>query len=102
MSDAKQTRDAKFKSRKSAGWATLSAAIAATLLIWTLALPWIGSRDSLRSRIDALDRQGIDPAALYYTDLEAMQRVESKLAAIQREHRSLFWRSGLQTGERRR
>ena len=73
------------------GWSSLCLGVSAILIVWTLVLPWIGSRQSVRSQIENLDRQGIDPAALYYTDLEAMDRIESDVAAISQAHPDAFW-----------
>ena len=76
------------------GWSSLGLGVSAILIVWTLVLPWIGARQSLRLQIDYLDQCGIDPAALYYTDLEAMERIESDLAAITQAHPDAFWRIG--------
>ena len=76
------------------GWSSLVLGVLIVLVVWTLVLPWIGSQPSIRARIDDLNRQGIDPAALYYTDLEAMQRLESDVASIRRAHPGAFWRIG--------
>jgi len=73
------------------GWSSLGLGVSAVLIVWTLVLPWIGSRQSLRTQIEYLDRHGIDPAALYYTDLEAMERIESDLAALHQAHPDAFW-----------
>ncbi len=73
------------------GWSSLCLGVSAILIIWTLVLPWIGSRQSVRTQIENLDRHGIDPAALYYTDLEAMERIESDIAAISQAHPDAFW-----------
>lgn len=74
-------------------WTRFAAAIAVVSVVWLLILPWIGSHESMRARVNELDQQGIDPAALFYTDLDAMQRLESNLAAIKRENREVFWQS---------
>lgn len=84
---------------KAKGWSSLGLAVSTVLVVWMLVLPWIGSRPSIRSRIDDLNRQGIDPAALYYTDLEAMHRLESDVAAIRRAHPAAFWRIGFETAK---
>jgi hypothetical protein len=76
------------------GWPSLCLGISAILIVWTLVLPWIGARQSVRLRIEYLDRHGIDPAALYYTDLEAMARIESDIAAISQAHPDAFWSIG--------
>ena len=73
------------------GWSSLFLGVSAILIVWMLVLPWVGSRQSVRLQIENLDRQGIDPAALYYTDLEAMERIESDVAAITRSHPAAFW-----------
>ena len=73
------------------GSITLGLSGLAILVIWTTLLPWLGSRPPIRSRIDFLDRQGIDPAALYYTDLERMQQIEAQLTAIRQAHPEAFW-----------
>lgn len=73
------------------GWSSLCLAVSAILIVWTFVLPWIGSRQPVRSQIENLDRHGVDPAALYYTDLEAMERIEADIAAIYQEHREAFW-----------
>jgi hypothetical protein len=73
------------------GWSSLCQGVSAILIVWILVLPWIGSRQWVRSRIEYLDRHGIDPAALYYTDLEAMERIESDVAAISQQHPDAFW-----------
>ncbi len=63
----------------------------AIAVLWTIVLPWIGARPSVRARIEYLKQQGVDPAAMYYTDIEAMERVELKLATIRQEHPEAFW-----------
>jgi hypothetical protein len=54
----------------------------------------------VRSRIDALSDQGIDPAVFYYTDLEAMERLESEVVVIREAHPDAFWSvSTIETNE---
>ena len=76
------------------GWPSLCLSVLAIVIVWTLVLPWIGSWQSVHARIEYLDRHGIDPAALYYTDLEAMERIESDIAAISQAHPDAFWSTG--------
>ncbi len=73
------------------GWRSLCLSVTAIVIVWTVILPWIGSQQPIRSRIEYLDQRGIDPTALYYTDLEAMQRLESDLTAITRSNPNAFW-----------
>ncbi len=73
------------------GRSSLCLGVSAILIVWMLVLPWIGSRQSVHAQIEYLDRRGIDPAALYYTALEAMERIESDIAAISQAHPDAFW-----------
>jgi hypothetical protein len=73
-------------------WLVFGLTIAAVAIVWTVVLPWFGERQLMRGRIDFLQGQGIDPSALYYTDLEAMGRLESNLAALRHAHPEAFWR----------
>jgi hypothetical protein len=75
-------------------WTSLGLGVTTILIVWLLVLPWVGSQEPIASQIDALDRQGIDPAALFYTDLDAMSRVESGINAITRSHHQAFWSAG--------
>ena len=80
-----------MSNRNDHGRGRLFLATLAIVIVWTLVLPWIGARPSVRSRIETLNTQGIDPAALYYTDLEAMSRLESDVAATLQAHPDAFW-----------
>ncbi|WP_459555176.1 hypothetical protein [Lacunimicrobium album] len=46
---------------------TLACAIIAA--IWLGALPWLADRPAMRSHIDSMQQQGIDPSAMYYTEV---------------------------------
>lgn len=43
--------------------------------IWLVVLPQVGTHPQVRERIEFLDEKKIDPAALFYTDLELMKEV---------------------------
>lgn len=43
--------------------------------VWGGVLPRIAETDTVRDRNRWLDEHGIDPAAMYYTDLPMMDRV---------------------------
>ena len=46
-----------------AGWVTLG------LIIWLVILPWLSRRPASREYIERLRQSGIDPSAMYYTEL---------------------------------
>ena len=58
-------------------WLLLLGSTSLIVVIWTIVLPWIGDLQSVRARIEFLESQGVDPSALYYSDLEAMPRLEA-------------------------
>lgn len=43
------------------------------VVLWGGVLPSLAQRPRLRAHLDWLDERGIDPNALYYTDLESME-----------------------------
>lgn len=48
-------------------------------LIWCVVLPRLGSQPSMREYSRWLDERGIDPSAMYYTELEAMEPILRRL-----------------------
>jgi hypothetical protein len=76
------------------GWLSLGLAVLVIAIVWSVVLPWLGTQPAVRARIELLDRRGIDPAALFYTDLPAMRRIEADLAAKREEHPEAFWGVG--------
>lgn len=61
------------------GWLGLAACIAALIVVWGVLLPRLAERPKLAERIEWLDERGIDPSAMYYTELEAMKPILEKL-----------------------
>ena len=55
-------------------------ALFAVGLVWFVALPWAAERPRMADRLEWLDEQGIDPSAMYYTELEMMRPILKKLA----------------------
>jgi len=51
------------------GTAILLAILLATASVWGWILPMIGNVESMRFRIESTERRGINPAAIYYTDV---------------------------------
>ena len=67
----------------------VSAGVAA---VWFLVLPWLAVQPSVQHRIDFLETRRIDPSAMFYTELEAMDEVHERMSEIRRRHGALFWR----------
>jgi hypothetical protein len=62
-----------------AGRIGLLAIIALTLAVWLIVLPWIARQPDMHRHLSELDRQGIDGGAMYYTELEVMDRILERL-----------------------
>lgn len=62
------------------GRAQLALWIALCMTIWLIVLPQIAQWESVHDRIAEQDAKGINPEALFYTDLEVMESVLDKLA----------------------
>lgn len=72
-------------------WLSLVLALLGITVIWTAVLPRLESHPVVRSRIDHLERHRINPAALFYTDLEPMSAWEADVAAARARAPDAFW-----------
>ena len=72
-------------------WLGLFAVTVAAAATWMVVLPQIETVDHVRSRIEFLESEGVDPSALYYTDLEAMSRLEASVTSSRRRAPRAFW-----------
>ncbi len=48
-------------------------------VVWCLVLPQVASFSYTKSRLELLDKYRVDPSAMYYTELEAMQAILNRL-----------------------
>lgn len=64
---------------KISGVLRLVTVIISLAAIWAVALPWVAGRPRVARQLKWLDDQGIDPSAMYYTELEAMKPILKKL-----------------------
>lgn len=85
------SRHASCKATSLRGWFWFGLSTAVMVSVWTMLLPWIGTHRHVRARIDRLDARGIDPSALYYTDLDVMTEIEAEMTARRRKHPEAFW-----------
>jgi hypothetical protein len=53
----------------------LALAIGACGLFWLGVLPWIAAQPRMKSHLQWLDDRGVDPSAMYYTELEVMEEI---------------------------
>ena len=60
-------------------------------LIWGFFLPWLGEQESIKNHIESMEAKGIDPAAMFYTDIDAMEQIDQDLQEIHTHHPQTFW-----------
>ena len=60
----------------------LALATVTTAIIWLVILPWMARRPAMQSHLQWLENKGVDPSAMYYTELEVMDQILER----QREH----------------
>jgi hypothetical protein len=73
------------------GWLSLAAATAMIAVVWTALLPALAEQPRVRERIDFLDSRGVDPSAMFYSDLKALDRVLDRLDHHRRHHAGELW-----------
>ncbi|MBS0262582.1 MAG: hypothetical protein JSS02_11575 [Planctomycetes bacterium] len=59
----------------------LCAVVAVFAIVWLAGLPWLASYPPLAARLDWLADQRVDPSAMYYTEVEALEPVLQRLNA---------------------
>lgn len=60
---------------RSPGLIRLIAASGVIALGWLAVLPWIAEQPRMKSHLDWLEAEKIDPSAMYYTELEVMTEI---------------------------
>ena len=73
------------------GLLRLVAAGCVLAVLWLVILPWLGSRPALKQRMEFLGSRGVDPSAMFYTDLELMPAVYARTTCSVRKNRRLFY-----------
>lgn len=63
----------------------------AVAVAWLVILPTIAARPAVKARLEELDAKGIDPSAMYYSELPAMDDVQVRVARFHREHADALW-----------
>ena len=66
------------KTRRTGAW-KLVISITAIACVWCIVLPWYASQSSMKEYLQFLDDKGIDPSAMFYTELDAMDAILEKI-----------------------
>ena len=77
------------------GWIRLAVGSTAILVLWLAVLPRIADQPAVRRHIEFLEQQQIDPSVMFYTELEPMAEVRSRVTRIRRDHPEPFWQPQL-------
>jgi ketopantoate reductase len=65
--------------------------IGALLAIWGIVLPSLINQPAVATRIIELEMKGIDPSAMYYTDLEIAEEISYRVENMVSENPDLLW-----------
>ncbi len=57
----------------------LAMIVVAVAVIWCIVLPRVAEQPRMRTYLDWLETQRIDPSAMYYTDLDTIDEVLEKV-----------------------
>ncbi|MCU0875768.1 MAG: hypothetical protein MUE50_25830 [Pirellulaceae bacterium] len=76
-------------------WIQLAIGSTAILVLWLAVLPRIADQPAVRRHIEFLEQRHIDPSVMFYTELEPMADVRSRVTRIRRDHPEPFWQPQL-------
>ena len=72
-------------------WIRFGVASTTIAFIWSVILPAIASQRVVSEHIANQKRLGIDPSALFYTELEVTPGIVSHMERMNESHFPLFW-----------
>lgn|GEM_PF-2299481 len=72
-------------------WAWFLFLTAALGLLWLVILPRAAEIPQLRSEIDFLEQQKIDPTAMFYSDLETIEDTVQNISEFHQENPDALW-----------
>ena len=81
-------KPAGIRDRGSLWFAMIVLAVSA---LWLVVLPWIGSQPDIAAKIEEEQRRGIDPSAMFYSELELLPPVAHRLERMQDRAAGGFW-----------
>lgn len=77
------TRDPEISDSSTGTW-TFVGCLGTIALVWLVILPSISNRPGMAAHLQQLDDAGIDPSAMFYTELEMMEPLLKRLEAVPR------------------
>ncbi|TWU07653.1 hypothetical protein [Stieleria varia] len=65
--------------KNASGWTKLALVVCVMAFVWLIVLPRLAKQDVVEARIRWLDEKRIDPAAMFYTELDSMDDYLSRI-----------------------
>lgn len=72
-------------------WLRFAVAFLSVAAIWRLALPWVESYPQVSEHIATQKKLGVDPSAMFYTELEISSPIAHHVERLQEWHGNRFW-----------
>jgi hypothetical protein len=72
-------------------WGRLALAIVLIALAWLGLLPSIGAQANVKHRIETEERLGIDPSAMFYSELKIVPAIAHRVERLNEDHAGAFW-----------
>lgn len=93
MSDFPQRNNATTTSRgpSKSGWLPLVIWLAGIACVWLALLPTLAELPEMQARRRLYETRGIDPSAMFYTELDATREALDRWQAFHREHPRALW-----------
>ncbi|QDT09742.1 hypothetical protein [Planctomycetes bacterium K23_9] len=67
------------RTRRFFRWLALTGSLGIVVSIWCSVLPRIAATPRMRRQLVFLDERGIDPSAMFYTELDVMESILDRL-----------------------
>ena len=77
------------------GWTRLAIGVGVILVLWLAVLPRIADQPAVRRHIQFLEQQRVDPSAMFYTELDTINEVRSRMTQIRLRYPASFWQPAL-------
>lgn len=77
--------------RTPSAWLKLALSLLVIGVVWCLALPWLASTPAVKRHIAEQERQGIDPAAVFYSELEILPPIAHRYERLHQTHGRELW-----------
>jgi hypothetical protein len=72
-------------------WTSLAITVIVVLLVWLVLLPLIGRHEDVAAHITQQQNLGIDPSAMFYTELEVAPTLTKHIEHLRDANRDQFW-----------